>query len=301
MFQHFDDRSQKSESARRLARLRAELAARGLDGFLVPRSDEYQGEYVAPYAERLSWLTGFSGSAGLAVVLKERAAIFVDGRYTVQVREQVDTGLFEPLDLVAEPPADWLARTLKKGDRLGFDPWLITTGAAEKFRAACNTAGASLEGVSDNPVDAIWPDQPGRPAAKVVSHPRQFAGRSAADKLAAIAAAIDSKGAGAAILTMPDSIAWLFNLRGADITHVPVALAYALVGADGSASLFIDAGRFAEEALAGLPEGVSVAPPSDFASTLTASRAWRQRHPHRSAPAPPRRRAPSFWQPAARW
>jgi len=268
MFQQFDDHSQKSASAERLARLRAELEARGLDGFLVPRSDEYQGEYVAPYAERLAWLTGFSGSAGLAVVLKERAAIFVDGRYTVQAREQVDTGLFEPLDLIANPPADWLARRLEKGDKLGFDPWLITAGAAEKFRAACAKAGAGLEGVSDNPIDAIWTDRPGRPAAQVTGHPQQFAGRSAADKLKQIAAVIDAQEAGAAVLTMPDSIAWLFNIRGSDISHTPVALAYALVKADGSASLFIDAGRFAEDALAGLPEGVGLAAPTDFTPML---------------------------------
>ncbi len=301
MFQHFDDRTQKSESARRLARLRAELAARGLDGFLVPRSDEYQGEYVAPYAERLSWLTGFSGSAGLAVVLKERAAIFVDGRYTVQVREQVDTGLFEPLDLIAEPPADWLARTLKKGDRLGFDPWLITTGAAEKFRTACNTAGASLEGVSDNPVDAIWADQPGRPAAEVVSHPRQFAGRSAADKLAAIAAAIDSKGAGAAILTMPDSIAWLFNIRGADITHVPVALAYALVARRRHRQPVHRRRSIRRRGACRPARGCERCPAFGFRlhahriSRVAAAPSFSIR------PAPPRRRAPSFWQPAARW
>ncbi len=269
MFQNFDDHSQKSRSAERLKMLRAELAHRSLDGLLVPRSDEYQGEYVAPYAERLSWLTGFSGSAGLAIVLKDRAAIFVDGRYTVQVREQVDTRLIEPHDVIAEPPADWLAGVLKAGERVGFDPWLVTATEAEKFRKACTKAGASFVGVEGNPIDTIWADQPGRPAAAVVAHPQQFAGRSATDKLDQIAASIDKKGANAVCLTMPDSIAWLFNIRGADIVHVPVALAYAIVRADRTASLFIDAGRFDEDALAGLPEGVSLASPADFSPTLT--------------------------------
>jgi Xaa-Pro aminopeptidase len=268
MFQHFDDCSQQSRSAARLADLRTEMARRDLDGFLVPRSDEFQGEYVAPYAERLAWLSGFSGSAGLAVVLKERAAIFVDGRYTVQVREQVDTGLFEPHDVTARPPHDWLAGVLKKGDRLGFDPWLVTAEQAGKFRAACATAGASLVGVADNPVDAIWVDQPGRPATAVSAHPLQFAGRTAADKLTEVAGAIAATGAAAAVLTMPDSIAWLLNIRGRDIAHTPVTLAYALVRADRSASLFIDAARLDEDALAGLPDGVSLAPPAGFAASL---------------------------------
>ena len=148
MFQHFDELSQKSASAARLALLRAELARRGLDAFLVPRSDEYQGEYVAPYAERLSWLSGFSGSAGLAIVLAERAAIFVDGRYTVQVREQVDERLFEPHDVTDEPPYQWLAGVLAEGARVGFDPWLVTADQAHKFRTACATRGRQPRGRS---------------------------------------------------------------------------------------------------------------------------------------------------------
>ena len=268
MFQHFDELSQKSASAARLALLRAEMARRGLDAFLVPRSDEYQGEYVAPYAERLSWLSGFSGSAGLAIVLAERAAIFVDGRYTVQVRDQVDVNLFEPHDVTQEPPHQWLAGAVGEGAKVGFDPWLVTAEQAQKFRTACAKAGASLEGIADNPIDAVWADQPPRPANPVVAHPLQFAGRSAADKLNDIASSLAAQGAAAAVLTMPDSIAWLFNIRGGDIAHTPVALAYALVRADGTASLFIDAERLEEDAGAGLPQGVSLQPAGGLQAAL---------------------------------
>ena len=268
MFQHFDDHSQKSASAARLALLRAELARRGLDGFLVPRSDEYQGEYVAPYAERLSWLTGFSGSAGFAIVLAGRAAIFVDGRYTVQVRDEVNVKLFEPHDVTAEPPHQWLAGVIGEGMKVGFDPWLVTADQAERFRAACRKAGASLEGIADNPIDVVWADQPARPANPVSAQPLQFAGRSAADKLADVASVLAAADAGAAVLTMPDSIAWLFNIRGQDIAHTPVALAYALVRGDGSATLFIDADRLEEDARAGLPGKVALQPPGGLAPAL---------------------------------
>ena len=268
MFQHFDDLLQKSASAARLALLRGEMARRGLDAFLVPRSDEYQGEYVAPYAERLSWLTGFSGSAGLAIVLAGRAAIFVDGRYTVQVRDEVNVKLFEPHDVTAEPPQQWLAGAIGEGTKVGFDPWLVTADQAQKFRVACGKAGASLEGIADNPIDAVWSDQPARPANPVSAHPLQFAGRSAADKLGDIASSLATAGAAAAVLTMPDSVAWLFNIRGSDIAHTPVALAYALVRADGTASLFIDADRIEEDARAGLPEAVSLQPAGGLAPAL---------------------------------
>src|SRR5437588_3617308 len=162
-FQSFDDQSDAATSAPRLAALRAELAKRGLDGFLVPRADEHQGEYVPKRAERLAWLTAFTGSAGAAVVLKERAAIFVDGRYTLQVREQTDTRLFEPRDLVAEGPAAWIAAHAPKGARLGYDPWLHTANGLETLRNAAAQAGAELVACETNPVDAVWTDQPGPP------------------------------------------------------------------------------------------------------------------------------------------
>ena len=157
MFQSFDDVSEKHLSAARVAQLREELARRGLDGFIIPRQDEFQGEYVAPYAERLRWLTGFAGSWGMAVLMKDRGAIFVDGRYTIQVRQQVDTGLFTPHHLVEEPPAEWLEKELRPGEVLGYDPWLLTADLAMIFEQACAKAGAKLVPVADNPIEpGIW-------------------------------------------------------------------------------------------------------------------------------------------------
>ena len=177
MQQSFEEHAIAATPAR-LASLRAELASQGLDGFIVPRQDEFQGEYVAPYAERLRWLTGFAGSWGMAIVLADRAAIFVDGRYTVQVREQVDTTLFTPQHLVDEPPADWIEKNLRAGQVLGYDPWLLTPDQVKKFEAACAKAGATLKPVETNPIDTIWTDRP--PARKVPStssRPSSPAGR----------------------------------------------------------------------------------------------------------------------------
>ena len=151
----------------------------GLDGFIVPRADEHQGEYVPPRGQRLAWLTGFTGSAGLAIVLRDRAALFVDGRYTLQAAAQVDTGSFEIHHLVEEPPAQWLATALKKGEVLGYDPWLHTPHEVERFRAAAEKAGAELRAVHDNPLDKVWSGQPAAPIAPVVPHPEQFSGESA--------------------------------------------------------------------------------------------------------------------------
>src|SRR5690606_35741114 len=155
-----DELADRAASAGRLQALRAELARRDLAGFLVPMADEYQNEYVPTRARRIAWLTGFTGSAGLVVVLQHKAAIFVDGRYTLQVRDQVDTALFEPRHITDEPPADWIAENLPKGGRLGYDPWLFTAAGVERFAAAAKRAGGELAACPDNPLDAVWPDQP---------------------------------------------------------------------------------------------------------------------------------------------
>src|SRR6266436_2713288 len=165
-FQTFDEQSDASQCAPRLSALRAELAARGLDGFLVPRSDEHQGEYVPKRAERLAWLTGFTGSAGQAAVLMEKAAIFVDGRYTLQVKNQTDTSLFETLDVANDGLANWIEANLPKGAKLGYDPWLHTQAAIERLRSSVERAGGSLAPLSTNPLDAVWPDQPEPPRAR---------------------------------------------------------------------------------------------------------------------------------------
>ena len=231
----------------RIALLREELAARGLDGFIVPRSDEHQGEYVPACAQRLAWLTGFTGSAGIAIVLKDRAALFVDGRYTLQAAAQVDPALFEIRHLIEEPPAQWLGSALGQGAVLGYDPWLHTPHEVERLRAGAERAGASLRagGRSDNPVDGVWPGRPAAPLAPVVPHPDRFAGESAADKRARLAAALAETGVAAAVLTMPESIAWLLNIRGGDVPHTPLPLSFAILRDDGGVRLFIDRRKLA--------------------------------------------------------
>jgi Xaa-Pro aminopeptidase len=239
-----------------------------LAGFLVPRADEHQGEYVAPRSERLAWLTGFTGSAGLAIVLADRAAIFVDGRYTLQARSQVDAAAFEIQHLTETPPADWLASAVGAGRRIGFDPWLHTRSQAKSFRDACARAGADLVACESNPLDAIWTDQPGPPSAPVAVHEIRFAGKSSADKRAGIAAELARAKVAAAVLTAPDSINWLLNIRGGDIPHTPVALCFAVIDRDGGVELFIDPRKLSSDVRGHLGDGVAVLEPAAFGPAL---------------------------------
>lgn len=268
MFQTFDDIADPALGAERAGRLRAELRRLQLDGFLIPRSDEHQGEYVPPHAERLRWLTGFSGSAGLALVLLDRAAIFVDGRYTLQVRSQVDVSVFEPRHLVEEPVTGWIEQNLPAGARLGYDPWLHTVDQRARYEAAVKKAGAELVPVTHNLIDAVWQDQPDVPLAPVVPHPVELAGETASSKLAKIAATLDE--ADAFVLTMPDSIAWLFNIRGGDVSHVPLPLSFAIVAKAGGAELFIDERKLDAAVRAHLGNVVTVRTPDEFAPALDA-------------------------------
>ncbi len=227
--------------------LRRELKRRDLDGFVVPRSDEHQGEYVPPSAQRLAWLTGFTGSAGVAVILADQAALFVDGRYTLQAEAEVDLERFRLLHLVDHPPHRWLAETLATGTRLGYDPWLHTPTGVDQLRQACDKAGAALVSCADNPIDAVWIDRPEPPAAPVVVHPLRFAGKSADDKRLELGAALAAERLDAALLSAPDSIAWLLNLRGGDLPFTPLPLAFALAHADTSLDLFIDPRKLSPE------------------------------------------------------
>jgi Xaa-Pro aminopeptidase len=224
----------------RLAQLRKEMDEHGFDGFIVPRSDEHQGEYVPPRGQRLAWLTGFTGSAGLAIVLRDRAALFVDGRYTLQAAAQVDTGLYEIHHLIEEPPAQWLATALKPGAVLAYDPWLHTPREVERFRAGAEKAGAVIRAASHNPLDRVWSDQPARPLAPVIPHPERFAGESAQSKRTRLGGALREEGVAAVVLTMPESIAWLLNIRGGDVPHTPLPLSFAILRQDGTVTLFID-------------------------------------------------------------
>ncbi|MEI5677979.1 MULTISPECIES: aminopeptidase P family protein [unclassified Mesorhizobium] len=240
MFQTFETAGDPTSAPTRVAKLREWLASHDLDGFLVPRADEHQGEYVAARSERLRWLTGFSGSAGVALILKDRAFIFVDGRYQLQVREQADLGIFAIESLIDNPPAAWIRDNLGKGARLGFDPWLHTIGEVQALKKAAEKNGATLVALDVNPIDEIWADQPEPPSAPVDIHPIEFAGELAKEKLARLAEALAKHGATHCVLTDPSSIAWAFNIRGNDVPHTPLALGFAILAADGKHRLFID-------------------------------------------------------------
>ena len=254
----------------RVNALRLRLRKQKLNGVIIPRQDEFQGEYVAAYAERLRWLTGFAGSWGLAILTLNKGAIFVDGRYTIQVRQQVDTKIFTPRHLVDEPPTAWIAENLKKGDVLGFDPWLLTAEQAERFAAACAKVGARLQPLASNPIDAIWDDQPKRPTASLSVQPLQFAGQSVAEKLAMISKLLANADADATVLTQPDSVAWAFNIRGHDVPYTPVVLAYAILKRKGKAELFIDKAKLPEDVQAHLKKSVTIRKPGELEPALKA-------------------------------
>jgi len=245
----------KSMSHTRLSALRAELARHGLDGFIVPRADEHLGEYVPASAERLAWLTGFTGSAGLAAVLPDCAAAFTDGRYVLQLAAQTDAALWERRHVTEDPPPAWLAAHAKPGARIGYDPLLI----AEEGLARYTEAGLTMVPVARNPVDAVWTDRPPPPVAPAVPHPLEYAGRSADEKRAEIAKALTDAKQDAAVLTDPASIAWLLNIRGGDVPFTPFALGFALLHADGGTELFIDPAKLPEPTRAWLGNTVSVA------------------------------------------
>lgn len=270
MFQNFDDLTDPSCGAPHAALLGAELKRLNLDGFLIPRADAHQGEYVPPHDCRLQWLTGFTGSAGVAAVLGEEAAIFVDGRYTIQVGEQVDLEVFPAQHLITEPVTDWLAARLKPGQRLGVDAMLHTVREVRRLREICEDAGAELVALKDNPVDAVWSDRPEPPIGPVTLYPVELAGRAASDKIAEIQAAVRDNKADACVLTQPDSIAWLFNIRGSDVTHIPLPLSFATIPAEGKPSLYIDGRKLSNsvrDELSGLTE---ISEPGGFQSGLKA-------------------------------
>jgi Xaa-Pro aminopeptidase len=258
-----------ASAADRLARLRAELARRGVHGFLVPRADEHQGEYVPSCAQRLAWLTGFTGSAGLAVVLPAAAAIFVDGRYTLQAEAEVDGALYLRRHLTEQPAWQWVAATLKPGEALAYDPRLHTVGEVERFRAAAEKAGGKLVALAENPLDAVWTDRPPPPLAPVVPHDLRFAGESAERKRQALADKLAAEGVDAAVLTAPDSIAWLLNIRGGDVPHTPLPLAFAILHSDATVDLFIDQRKLMPGLAEHLGNAVRLAPPDAFGPALT--------------------------------
>lgn len=252
----------------RLAALQQELRKRELAGFVVPRADQHQGEYVPKRDERLAWISGFSGSAGVAIILVDRAAIFVDGRYTIQVREQVDAKLFEIRHLINEPPEEWIAKTLPKGAKLGFDPWLLTADTAKRYADAAAKAGAEMVPCADNPLDAVWPAQPAAPIAPVWPQDQRFTGRTAAEKRQLIARTLVDAGRQAAVISAPDSLCWLLNIRGGDVPRTPFALGYAILHADARVDLYMDPRKITSEARVHLGNEVAIHPPSEFLGAL---------------------------------
>ena len=256
----------KSAPSEKLAALRAALHDRGLAGFVIPRGDEHLGEYVPRSAERLRWISGFSGSAGLAVVLADQAALFTDGRYQLQATAELDPALWQVRHLIEQPPFAWIATTAGTGARIGYDPWLISEEQLDRAR----TAGLDMVACEPSPIDLAWTDRPAPPATTLLAHPLRFAGQDSAAKRAAIATQLDEARTDAAVITDPASIAWLLNIRAGDIPATPVALAFALVRADATVMLFLDPARVPAPLRAELGPGVTIADRHGLPAALAA-------------------------------
>lgn len=249
MFQIFDVVSDPSHSADRVARLRGLLVLRGLDGYILPRTDEHQGEYIPANAERLRWLTGFSGSAGTAIVTSQNAALFVDGRYTVQARGEVDTGVIDVVAMATQKAEDWLFDTLAEASRIGFDPKLFTLAQIERLQGRLVGKKITLKPVRKNLIDELWgKDRPPPPGGAIVPHTLRYAGQPSAEKLSAIADDLKGAGHDAVVLTSRESIAWLTNLRGSDVAHTPVFSSFVIVHQRAKPELFVDTAKLTQEA-----------------------------------------------------
>lgn len=268
-YQSFDQTADASQSPARLAALRAGMKALGLHGFLIPRADEFQGEYVPPAAERLSYMTGFTGSAGLCIVLADKAALFTDGRYTLQASNQIDTNLIEVIDSTTLSPRDWLAEKTEEGQIIGLDPWLHTIGECKRYTRKLAENGVSIQHVKANLVDRIWADQPAKPTAQVYEHPMHLAGRAAAEKIAALGKQLVKDGHDATILTQPDAIAWLLNIRGGDVAHTPLPLSFAILRKNGPHALYIAGEKLQNPTVkASLSDLVTIKEPAHFLPDL---------------------------------
>ncbi len=268
-FQSFDD-PQPAQTGPRVTALRAELARRGLSGFILPRADCHQNEYVPPSEERLAWLTGFTGSAGVIVVLADRAALFVDGRYTLAAQTQIDTSVFMIVPTADTSPERWLEQNLPADGKLGYDPWLHTTDGAERLARACANAGATLVPAEPNPVDSIWPDRPAPPLGPVVLHDLRFAGEATDAKLDKIRAEIESLRADALVISDPHAAAWTFNIRGSDVAHTPLPLAFAIVPKEGRPALYIESAKLSNAVRHKIEESAEVREPAAFTGDLKA-------------------------------
>ncbi|MBS7545147.1 aminopeptidase P family protein [Ancylobacter oerskovii] len=260
-FQSFADSAAPELGAAHLALLRAELGRRGLDGFVVPRSDAHQNEYVPPCDERLAWLTGFTGSAGIALVLRDEAALVVDGRYTIQAAAQTDPSAYTVVPLAQQTPEAWLAAHLPAGARLGYDPWLVTSETLERLRKAAAGAEAALVAVDGNPIDAVWADRPAAPTAPVTLRDPALAGETTASKLARIREKLAAEKLDAVVLSDPHGVAWTFNIRGGDVSFTPLPLSWAIVPQEGRPTLFVDARKLSNAVRDALAAHAEIAEP----------------------------------------
>lgn len=267
-FQNFEDRSEKAQSARRVADLRAEMARIGIDGFIIPRADEHQGEYVPRCAERLAWISGFTGSAGTAIVLKDRAALFVDGRYTVQGRAQSDASVFDVVATHETSVEQWLENHLGANAVLGYDPWLHTRDGARRIETAARRAGGKIQALDQNPLDAVWADRPAPPAAPVTLHGPEFSGETAAEKIARVQDELKKDKCAGLTVSDPHGLCWLLNIRGGDLPHSPLALGYIFVPAQGQPVLFMDGRKLSGETRAALEKSCRIAPVAQFPAGL---------------------------------
>ena len=267
MFQSFESHASPDQGPPRLAALRSRLGAMGLQGFIIPRADVHQGEYVAARDERLQWLTGFTGSAGFAVVLPEVAGVFIDGRYRTQVKGQVSLDHYTPVPWPEVKPGEWIRENLTAG-QVGFDPWLHTADEVAKIEAALAGSGVTLMSVAENPVDAIWEDQPEAPCGRAFAHPEALAGESSVAKRARLAEGLRKAGQKAAVITLPDSLCWLLNIRGADVPKNPIVHGFAVLHDDGQVDLFLDPAKLDDAVRAHLGDGVTLHPVNGFATAL---------------------------------
>lgn len=271
MYQVFDEASAPAASGDRVKAVLRELKRQQLKGFLVPHSDQHQNEFLPPSEERLAWLTGFTGSAGVAIVTDSGSALFVDGRYILQAPRQVDTDIFEVLQIPKAKPSEWLKGTLVRGNAVGYDPRLHTISEIERLTKTLDAAGIRLTPVDENPIDKIWgKDRPAPPRAEIFAQPMELAGKGTGEKLMQVQMDLVDAGHDAVLLTAPESICWLFNYRGGDIKHTPVALAYAIVPAKGRPTLFIDPDKVGEPMRIALKPFTEIAKPDELDAALTA-------------------------------
>lgn len=267
-FQTFDDPVAGGRDPGRLARLRAALESRRLNAFIIPRADVHQSEYTPPHDERLAWLTGFTGSAGLAIVLAGEAALFTDGRYTLQAPQQIEMTQWQVVDSTRTKPFAWLAERLGKGDIVGFDPWLMTARDVARLRREIEAVGAALQAIPDNPLDALWEDQPPPPQALLWGHDPDLTGESVTDKLARLRTAIVEARCDALVVSDPHNLCWAFNLRGADVAHTPIVLGFAVIPAEGRPVLFIAGGKIDAAMHTAISEHADLAEPDALLEAL---------------------------------